>query len=344
MERRGHLGAHRTIHPRQITGKEHGLQPYYAQISADGVDTVTIHGSGEPSGLVFAKDGIVGWDSTPAVKVEATARTQGDGGFDIPSGAILYASRTVSISVRALADDRAGVQALTDMVRRFAHRLVRLRVVDADRDTYCEGGYLTWEQSSTWRPALVENSTITIVFERPERLSTQEQSVQLICDQLDLGRGGLSYNPTGLSTRWEGEPNNSVSILTTDTLEGTKGLRYPLTYRVFDDEADSSTGMIRNDGTSRAYPVFEVCGDLPDGVDLVFPGTGLQLTCAHPVSIGTPLILDSRTRTASVQGRDVSDTLINRGFPTIQPQSSLALRVRTLGDGWVNVTSHDTYI
>ena len=102
--------------------------------------------------------------------------------------------------------------------------------------------------------------------------------------------------------------------------------------------------MIRNDGTSRAYPVFEVCGDLPDGVDLVFPGTGLQLTCSHPVSIGTPLILDSRTRTASVQGRDVSDTLINRGFPTIQPQSSLALRVRTLGDGWVNVTSHDTYI
>ena len=89
MERRGHLGTHRTIHPRQITGKEHGLQPYYAQISADGVDTVTIHGSGEPSGLVFTKDGIVGWDSTPAVKVEAPPPTQGARGFDITYGANL---------------------------------------------------------------------------------------------------------------------------------------------------------------------------------------------------------------------------------------------------------------
>lgn len=320
------------------------MQPYYAQISADGVDPVTIRGTGTPDGLVFAGDGIVGWDSTPAAKVEATPRTQGDGGFDIPAGAIHYASRTVSITVRALAAGRTGVHQLTDALRRFAHRLVRLRVVDADHDTYCDGGYLTWEQASPWRHALVEDSTITIVFERPERLSTQVEAVQLICDRLDLGRGGLSYNPTGMLTRWEGEANNSISILTVDTLEGTSGMRYPITYRIFDDEADSSTGMIHNAGTSRAYPVFEVCGDLPNGIDLVFPGTGLQLACTHAIHPGTPLILDSRTHTASIQGRDISDTLINRGFPTVQPTSSLAMRVRTLGDGWVNVTNHDTYM
>lgn len=316
-------------------------------LSADGVEPVVFDGSQEASGFILR--GLSGWLGTSSAKVDLVERAAGDGAHDVMDAQILYAARTVSVDYRLLpagSADRDGLLAMQAMIRRMLHRTMVVRVQDAGSDLTATGYVDSIDVPQTAQNVNRQymEGQINIVCPRPELLSTQEQAVQLICDRLDLGRGGLSYNPAGMLTRWEGEPNNSVSVLTVDTLEGTRGLRYPLTYRIYDDETDSSTGMIRNAGTSRAYPVFEVCGDLPDGIDLVFPGTGLQLACAHAIHPGTPLILDSRTRTASIHGRDVSDTLINRGFPTIQPASSLAMRVHTLGDGWVNVTSHDTYM
>ena len=79
-------------------------------------------------------------------------------------------------------------------------------------------------------------------------------------------------------------------------------------------------------------------------MDLEFPGTDLRLQCSLPVYEGSELILDSRTRTASVNGVDVSETLISRGFPTVPPQGGLSLLLRTVGGGWVDVESHDTYL
>ena len=57
-----------------------------------------------------------------------------------------------------------------------------------------------------------------------------------------------------------------------------------------------------------------------------------------------PLVLDSRSRTASIGGLDVSRNLRQRGFPTVQPGGSLAVNLQSIGNGYVSVECHDTYM
>lgn len=311
--------------------------PYYAELSADGIEPVRFNGSGALDALGLTGDGITGWYSMPAVRIDVTERGQGDGGHDIAQDAIMYASRTVTINWNANAADRAGVHTLTDLVRRFAHRRVRLRVVDANRDTYCDGGYLTMEQSSIWRHAIVEASSITIVFERPERLATDAQLFQL----LPLGQGGqgLFYGDK-LKTWWEGDPNNSVSVLSVSP--GSKGLVYPINYGRAGGDG-RNRGVFENHGTSRAYPELTVVGDFPQGVTLML-GNGAIIEYGQPVTIGAPLVLDFRSRTARIDGRDMSRYLQQRGFTPISAQSSMSIVLKSDGDGYVSCIMHDTYM
>lgn len=318
-------------------------------LSAPGAQDAVIDGSASARGMILR--GLSGWLGSPAAKVDLTERLVGDGAHDVQDAQILYSARTVIIEYRLLADtphDRNQVLDMQADLRTFLHRTVRVRVQDGERDLYCEGyvDSVDTEQSTQNMNWQYLTGQIVIVCPRPELLSCLERGCQLQCASLENGSGGLSYNPQEdfLATAWLGEPNNSVSVLF-DTLEGGEGIHYPLTYYLDDDEtAASNTGVVINAGSSRAYPVFRVHGPMPDGVDLEFPGTGLRLQCSLPVYAGSALILDSRTRTASVNGVDVSETLISRGFPTVPPQGGLSLLLRTVGGGWVDVESHDTYI
>ena len=318
-------------------------------LSAPGVQDAVIDGSASARGMILR--GLSGWLGSPSAKVDLTERLVGDGAHDVQDAQILYSARTVTIEYRLLADtphDRGQVLDMHADLRMFLHRTVRVRVQDDAHDLYCEGyvDSVDTEQATQNMNWQYLTGQIVIVCPRPDLLSSLERGCQLQCASLENGSGGLSYNPQDdfLAASGEGEPNNSVNVLF-GTLEGDEGIHYPLTYYLDDDEtAASNTGVVANAGSSRAYPVFRVHGPMPDGVDLEFPGTGLRLQCSLPVYAGSALILDSRTRTASVNGVDVSETLISRGFPTIPSHGGLSLLLRTAGGGWVDVESHDTYI
>jgi hypothetical protein len=290
---------------------------YFAELSASGLEPVRFEGSGDLDCLCIAKGGIEGWWSTPAAKVNVTARGQGDGGHDVSEDDISYASRTVTLHWNANASSRDALLALTDSVRRLVHRQVRMRVVDGTEDTCCSGGYMVLTQQPDYRSGSIADSTITIVFERPERLSSTPQRYQLL-PSIESDHVGLSYGDSG------------------------KGLAYPLSYGKAAVDA-RNVCTLTNNGSSRAYPVFTVQGPWPNGVQLTFPGLDMSLDYAQAVG-NVPLVLDSRSRTASIGGLDVSRNLRQRGFPIVQPGGSLAVNLQSIGNGYVSVECHDTYM
>ena len=290
---------------------------YFAELSASGLEPVRFEGSGDLDCLCIAKGGIEGWWSTPTAKVNVIARGQGDGGHDVSEDDISYASRIVTLHWNANASSRDMLTDLTNSVRRLVHRQVRMRVVDEDSDTYCSGGYLTLTQQPDYRRGSVADSTLTIVFERPERLSTAAQRCQLL-PSIESDRVGLSYGPAA------------------------RGLAYPLSYGMAAVDARNVCTLMNN-GSSRAYPVFTVQGPWPDGVQLTFPGLDMSLDYAQAVG-SVPLVLDSRSRTASIGGLDVSRNLRQRGFPTVPPGGSTAVNLQSVGDGYVTVECRDTYM
>lgn len=289
----------------------------FVELSASGMEPVRFEGLGDLDCLCIAKGGIEGWWSTPTAKVSVIARGQGDGGHDVSEDDISYASRTVTLHWNANASGRGALTVLTDRVRRLAHRLVTMRVVDGMEDTYCADGYLTLAQQPDYRAGSIADSTITIVFERPERLSTTAQRCQLL-PSIESDRVGLSYG------------------------SAARGLAYPLSYGMAAVDARNVYTLVNN-GSSRAYPVFTVQGPWPDGVQLTFPGLDMSLDYSQAVG-GVPLVLDSRSRTASIGGLDVSRNLRQRGFPTVPPGGSVAVNLQSVGDGHVTVECRDTYM
>lgn len=315
----------------------------FIELSAHGVSPVRFECEPwEGARLYFLEEGITGWYSTPDLKVSTVERGSGDGAHDVPESCIDYATRTVQAHIAAMGGNRAETLRLWDSVRRFSHRNVRLRLVDDERDAYVEGMFQL-EGPAEWEKDWMQG-VFTVVCNRPEILATNPCTGQMLPVDADgRGQGGLSYHQQLLSTHWEGEPNNSVSVLKYPDLSGTKGLRYPLTYAGPHTSLQSNQLVLENHGTSRAYPVFTCNGPMPNGVDLVVEGTGLWLKCSQPV-YGEPLILDSRSRTASVGGLDVSRTLEQRGFPVVEPGGSITVTLRTAGTGFVNVLVRDTWM
>ncbi|KFI65889.1 phage tail family protein [Bifidobacterium cuniculi] len=318
----------------------------FAELTA-GDTTFRLEGTQPPDGdrhdsyLMITSQGIDGFYSTPTVKTSLTERGQGDGANQVSEDNILYAARTVTINAAAVGRDRENVLAALGQALSGVHRLCRMTLHDEAQTTYVTG-YATVTSSAEWRKRLLP-VTITLVCPQPERLSVDEQRIQLVCTPANQG-GGLSYNPVGLLTWWEGEPNNSVSVLA-ETLDGDTGLRYPLTYDLpdEDDVAVSNTGILENNGTSRAYPTFDIYGPFPEGFEIVCSdGSILSSTAAIPQ--GSVLTLDSRSRTAVMNGSNVSELLVSRGFPEVPPASSLQVSVPTAADGWVEAAVHDTYM
>lgn len=289
--------------------------PAYAEIHY-GDRTVLLAGSkrqDRPDGLGITTEGVEGWRSTPEAKVTLTERASGDGAHDIAPSEILYSARTVTIHWVALAEQHDAVIASLDLLLSAAGQLVRLRVVDGADDTYATG-YVTVSSDAAWHEGRMVG-TMTVVCPRPERLSWMSTDVQVY--PVSSTSGGLFYGDKGL------------------------GLVYPLSYGT-DASSPQSVALLRNRGSATAYPVITVTGLMPDGVLLVgSDGRSVQWSG----SVGrVPLVLDSRTQTASMGGVDVSRLLTRRGFPLVPAGGTLSVQLMTPGDGWATISVHDTYM
>ncbi|KFI80256.1 hypothetical protein [Bifidobacterium mongoliense] len=118
-----------------------------------------------------------------------------------------------------------------------------------------------------------------------------------------------------------------------------KGLSYPLNYGT--GGVASNVALLLNQGSSKAFPVLTVTGPFPNGVQVQWGGNALQ----YDGAIGAvPLILDSRSQTASMGGVDVSRNLSRRDFPVVPANGSVSLRLMSAGTGWVTAVCRDTYI
>lgn len=293
------------------------MSDYYAQLIA-GDDTIQFDGAARGAGLVLAPDGIEGWYGTPDAKVSLTERGQGDGAHDVGEQDVMYAARTVTLHWSVTSDTgRAETLDYLMAVTRTAHRLVRLRVVDADMDTYVEG-YATHEIDAKRHDRVAVECHSTIVCPRPERLSWNPRRYGL--SPAIRADGGLFFGTA------------------------RKGLVFPLRYGERNPDA-SNRCVISNAGSSRAYPVYTLDGDWPNGVVISFDGNRF-LSYTGPVRVGHPVVLDSRARTATLDGVDVSQYLTKRDFPTVPPFGELYCTLLSSGgvNAGVSIESRDTYM
>ena len=292
--------------------------PELVELSAGGLKVTFDGGNADPDDdvLYIAPEGVEGWYDMPDDKTTMTERGQGDGAHDIPVADILYSARVVTLHFIVGAHDRQGVVRLLTQIRRVcAHSKVRFLLRDAGHDCYVTGRAILKSSGRYGDDGWLEDNTLTVTCERPEILSDSTLLFQLY--PASTGDNGLRYG------------------------DSAAGLQYPLTYGVAATDA-RNVGTIRNGGTSRAYPVFTVNGSFAS-VQLMFPGTTLGLDYSQPVG-GTPLVLDCRSRTATMGGLDVSRNLRSRGFPTVPANGSLSVNLQSSGSGWITVESHDTYM
>lgn len=293
------------------------LSPRYGELWA-GDELVCRFNPADSSdrGLYITANGVEGWDTLPDAKVELHERGQGDGAHDVSETDILYSARTVTVHYEAVGYSRADLLSLMRRINTAAHRSCRLRMVDGDEDTYCEGYVAQMGRDSRWNPLLENDLTLHFVCPRPERLSWDARRFQLV-PAWDAGLG-LSYG------------------------SGDAGLAYPLSYGR-SASGSRNVGVLVNGGSSRAFPVFTVNGPFPSGVRLDFPGLDAGLEFSQPVGV-VPLVLDCRSRTASVGGLDVTRHLTRRGFPVVPAGGSVSVSLQSAGSGWVDCLVRDTWM
>lgn len=290
---------------------------------SNGTETLTFDGgenaSPDDDVLLIGEDGIEGWFESPDDKTVMSERGQGDGAHDVWASDILYSARVVTLHFIVSAHGRQGVVRLLNRVRRVcAHSKVRVRLYDGGYDCYTTGRATVKASAKYARDGWLDDCTITVTCERPEILSMDECTCQLSAMHVSGGNIGLRYS------------------------DNRTGLQYPLDYGLKLDGVGSNVGLLYNNGTSRAYPVFVVHGPM-DGVRLDFPGTQQSIVCGQTVR-DVPLVLDCRSRTAQLGGQDVSRQLSQRGFPTIPAGGSLRAVLSNLGNGFVDCSVHDTYM
>ena len=289
---------------------------------SNGTETLTFDGgenaSPDDDVLLIGEDGIEGWFESPDDKTVMSERGQGDGAHDVWASDILYSARVVTLHFIVSAHGRQGVVRLLNRVRRVcAHSKVRVRLYDGGYDCYATGRATVKASAKYARDGWLDDCTITVTCERPEILSSSPHRFQLL-PSVDSDHLGLRYG------------------------DGGKGLQYPLSYGQAATDS-RNVGTLVNDGSSRAYPVFTVTGPWPDGVRLAFPNLNTVLDYSQPVG-AVPLVLDSRSRTASIGGLDVSRNLRSRGFPTVPAGGSVSVNLTSTGSGWVDVEVHDTWM
>lgn len=263
------------------------------------------------TGLFVSGDGIDGWDSAPQAKVDMSERQSADGAHSIDEKEVLYSARTVVVSFHAHGRDRSDVRALLRSVSAACHRLVRLRVADAEEDTYATG-YVRPVIEPEWRDRWATGE-IEVVCADPRRYSVDAHTATLT--PAAHGTGGLFFG------------------------DGRNGLHLDLSFG--EGAAAANYASLRNDGTSTAYPTVTVYGAFPDGLTLLCGDS--VLTYSQPVTTA-PLVIDCLSCTATVGGADASRALTSRGFPSVPPGSSVGMSLQGGGTGFASVVWHDTYI
>lgn len=286
------------------------MSDYYIQLIS-GTATITIDAHAG-SFVASTREALDGWYSTPDEKVESTERQSGHGAFAITDDMVLYSARTVTIDLLALGCTRAEVVGLMEQVQRFAGKVFRLRVVDGGRDTWAEG-YLTtgWDSA---RYDQVATSTLTIVCPDPRRYSTE--GTQTFLNPMTGADGGFMFD--------------------TDS-----GVVLSQPFQWAGDTEGGNVAVIGNNGTTTAYPTLTVGGYWPNGV-IINTGSG-QLSYGVRLYYQN-LVLDSKSRTASINGVDVTRNLTSRDFPTVEPGETLRLSCNSAGTGGITVSIRDTYI
>lgn len=282
----------------------------FMELSAGG-RTVRIEGLGRHP-LFGDSAGIEGWWSTPPSKVSSTERQTGHGAFPVADDEVLYSARTVTVHLNAHGGGRGAVISSMGEINAMAGRAVRLRVADASSDTYADG-YLEveWQAERARRTAA---GTLTVVCPDPRRYATDAQ-VHALVPAGAGGEGGLLFDGAGC-------------------------MEWPVTFA--GEGAAQNAATLENAGTATAYPVIRVQGDFPDGVRIV-DGAGGELRYAQPLA-WQPLVLDCLSRTASINGVDVTRDLASRDFPTVPPGGTATLALMGSGNGSVEVELRDTYI
>lgn len=86
-----------------------------------------------------------------------------------------------------------------------------------------------------------------------------------------------------------------------------------------------------NEGTADAYPVISVVADAAAGVEFNINGGLVRYT--GPLFDQSPLVLDYRKGSATVNGRDASFNLTRREWKPIPPHTSATPRMAFLGPG-----------
>lgn len=324
-------------------------------ISADGADDVTLHGGMGGTGRIVVSGEVKGWYGHPDLKVSTSARSMADGNHDVEDASVLYGPRTLTIPVTAMAETRADAIELAQTIDAMGHRVVDVRLVedgaasdvaqvdgmavDGDvlsldavsvpaggggHDTWCSGYLRTeWDDRHTQDGILV--GSVTVVCPDPHRYSTLAHVGYMT--PTVRGLGGLEFGP-------------KLSGLGGTVAAGVLG--WPLTYGPAAGDA-SSVCTLPNLGTGVAYPTIAASGSMPGGFAVTDRATGAQVAYGAPVG-SQPVVIDCRTRTASVNGVDVTRYLTRRRFPRIQPGGSVSLVLTADGTGGVAVEARDTYI
>ena len=281
------------------------------EITWDG-GSVSLRGRDPASpGLYVSGDGIDGWDSVPDAKVQLTERQSGDGSYPIEDEAVLYSARTVTIGFGAVGKDRDEVKGYLRELSRACSRLVRLRVLDGNEDTFAVG-YVEPTVDAEWS-ANRATGTVTVVCPDPRRYSQAAQTEELVPGTSSAG--GLLFDDAGC-------------------------MLWPVQFG--GDGSTQNTATLTNSGTSTAYPVIRAMGSFPYGLRIT-DGSGGELFYAQPLS-WQQLVLDCKDRTAAVNGVDLTRNLAGRDFPSIPPGGSVTLSIQSTGTGSVSVELRDTYL
>lgn len=289
-------------------------RPLYAELSCAGV-TLRLGGRDASSGLMVTSDGIEGWWSTPDPKWSLTERQGADGAHAVSEDFVLYSARTVTLHLAVVGADRAATLALVTSLLGMAHRLVRLRVVDAGEDTYAEG--LLSVESDAGRSERVALMTATLVCPDPRRLATAASSCVLLPASASE-TAGLAYGAGGA------------------------GLCYPLSYG--DGALDArNLGSVTNNGSASAWPLITVSRGMPP-VELGASCAGVESTLAFASEAVSEVTIDCRTRTATRGGVDATKALTGAGRLVVPPGQTMRLTLRSAGAGSVTVALRDTYI
>lgn len=95
--------------------------------------------------------------------------------------------------------------------------------------------------------------------------------------------------------------------------------------------AAKRTPRLQNLGTADAYPVWTIVGTSPAGVEINVDGKVVQY--AAPIFEQSPLVIDYKKGSATMNGRDVSFNLRKRQWTPITPHRTSAFRMHFLSNG-----------